>query len=91
MNPGDGMMELDEIAAQQLTLAVFNDVRAYYARMPTHRARVFEVLTALAFVAAKTLQATDADADEMRRWFADCLDQQEADIVAAQEHSDARH
>ena len=87
MNPEIAMKELDEIAAQQLTLALMNDVRAYYKRMPTHRARVFEVLNALAFVVAKTLEATDADADEVRRWFADCLDKQEADIVAAQEQN----
>jgi hypothetical protein len=79
--------DLDAAGTSQLTVAFMKEVRAYYKRMPTHRARMYEVLNALAFVVATTLEATDGD--QARRWFADCLDQQEADIAAAQEQGHA--
>jgi hypothetical protein len=79
------MTDLDENAVMQLTVALLNDLRSFYKRMPTHRSRVYEVLNALAFVTAKTLEATDADRDQVRIWFDACLDQQLKDIDAAQE------
>jgi hypothetical protein len=77
--------QFDKDGVLQLTVALMNDMRGYYKRMPTHRSRVYEVLHALAFVTAKTLEATDADRDQVRIWFDACLDRQLKDIDAAQE------
>jgi hypothetical protein len=79
--------ELNDTYTTQLTLALMNDVRAYYKRLPTDRARVFEVLNALAFVLAKTLEATDDDAAVVRAWFDTCVDRQQEDIDTAREQT----
>jgi hypothetical protein len=80
--------ELDAVATRQLTLELLGDVFSYYKRMETHRTRVFEVLNALAFATALTLDATDNMRDEVRAWFDDCLDQQLTDIDGTEHRHD---
>jgi hypothetical protein len=81
--------ELNETYTTQLSVALFNDLRAFYHRTETDRARVFEALKSLAFVVAKILAAIDdpAEHEAVRQWFNDCVDRQEEEIDAAQEQS----
>jgi hypothetical protein len=81
--------ELNETYTTQLCVALFNDLRAFYHRTPTDRARVFEALKALAFVLAKILEAIDDDEEreEIRQWFDACVDQQLEEIDTAREQT----
>ena len=78
------MIELDDHATQQLALRFMMDVRAYLQRFieTPSRSRCFEVLNALAVGTANVLEG--ADRDVLRRWFDECLDQQQEDVAAAQ-------
>jgi hypothetical protein len=77
--------ELNDTYTTQLSVALFNDLRAFYHRTPTDRARVFEALKSLAFVLAKILEAIDdpAEHEAVRQWFNECVDRQEEEIDAA--------